>query len=449
LQFRKPYFFALFIFSATLHGQAVSNPTYRFTTNVGNIDVVLTPNVAPKTVANFLSYVNAGLYNNTIFHRLVSGFVAQAGGYQYLANQTPAVVPVTAAAAIPNEYSGVTNAAGTIAMALVSGNINSATSEWFFNLANNGANGQSLDSQSFTVFGQTNAAGIAVLNKINALPIADESAQLGADFNTLPLTGGNFLLVTSIVPVPSITAPGFQSAASYASSSLTGISPGEIVTIFGQALGPAQLTSFTVPASGPVANSLAGTQVLFNGQAAPVIYTSAGQLSVVAPYGIGSLPTVSIIVSYNGTQSNTLVFPVKPANPAIFTLNASGTGDGVIVRYTGSTYSVIGAANPASAGDVLTLFGEGYGIATAGSAVPDGVIVTSTLPVPAASTALLIDGQPVSTSYFGGAPYEINGVLQVNFTVPQLAPGSHQIQLQTTSAGIVRTSPAGVTLQTR
>jgi uncharacterized protein (TIGR03437 family) len=428
--------------------QAQNNPTYRFITNLGNIDVVLTPNAAPKTVANFLSYLNAGYYNNTIFHRSVPGFVVQAGGYQYFPNQTPSVVAIPQSPAIPNEFN-VTNAAGTIAMALVGGNPNSATSQWFFNLVDNGSQ---LDNQLFTVFGHTNATGLTVLNGMHGIaaqPVSDQSATLGSDFVTMPLSNGNPIVVQSIVPVPTITSAGFLSAASYASNSLTGISPGEILTVFGQGMGPAQLATFTVPASGPIATNLAGTQVMFNGQAAPLIYTSDGQLSVIAPYSIGDLPVVSVSVSYNGIQSGTLNFPVKAANPAIFTLNASGSGDGVIVKYQGSSYTAISASSPASPGDVLTLFGEGYGAATAGTAVPDGTIVTSTLPVPENPTTLLIDGNPVSTSYVGGAPYEINGVLQVNFAVPQLAPGSHKIQLKVSTPAGDRISPSTVTIQTK
>jgi uncharacterized protein (TIGR03437 family) len=447
---RTSALFILLAGSAILYGQT-SNPTYRFNTNLGNIDVVLTPNVAPQTVANFLNYVNQGYYTNSIFHRLVNGFVAQGGGYQ-LINST--LTPIPAGAAIPNEFN-VTNAQGTIAMALTSNSSgvaepNSATSEWFFNLVSNG--GQ-LDSQLFTVFGQTNAAGIAVLNKINVLTPEDLSESTGfSDLTTVPLTSNNaFVLVNSIVPVPVITSQSFTSAASFASSSLTGISPGEIIAIFGTGLGPSQLTVNAPNASGVFPNSLAGTQVFFNGTAAPVIYTSATQVSVVAPYSIGSLPTVSITVSYNGTEpASNLNFPVRAANPAIFTLNSSGTGDGAIERFP--AYDLIGASNPASVGDTLILFGEGYGAATAATAVSDGTVVTSKLPVPATPVTVLIDGQPLSSGnilYSGGAPDLINGVLQVNFTVPQLNPGSHQIQLQSGSGSSARTSPMGVTLQTK
>jgi len=437
---RKILLFAIAAFLPVLQAQ---NPTYRFITNLGNVDVTLTPNAAPKTVANFLSYLNAGYYNNVVFHRSVANFIVQGGQYQYFPGQTPNLVAIPTSPAIQNEFN-VSNTAGTIAMALVSGNANSATSQWFFNVVDN--SGQ-LDSQSFTVFGSTNAAGLAVLKRINALPTVDESAVYGdSGLTTFPVSNSNPIVVSSIVPIPVFTAGGFESAASFASSSTTGISPGEVLTIFGSGLGPSQLTTLTIDSNGVVTKSLAGTQVTFNGTPAPVIYTSANQISVVAPYSISTLPVVSIAVSYNGVAAgNTLSFNVKAANPAIFTLNSSGSGDGVIVRYQGAGYSVISASNPASAGDVLTLFGEGYGVPTSSTAIPDGTIVTSTLPIPAASSALMIDGQNVNTSYFGGAPFEINGVLQVNFTVPQLTPGAHQIQLMV--AG--RTSPMGVTLQTK
>ncbi|MES1257213.1 MAG: peptidylprolyl isomerase [Acidobacteriota bacterium] len=426
------------LFGSALHAQT-TGPTVRFHTNVGDIDVILTPSVAPLTVANFLSYMNAGVFNNSIFHRSVPGFVIQGGGYQ-LQSGLPVAIPQNAA--VQNEFN-VTNARGTIAMAKVDGNPNSATNQWFFNLANNGSQ---LDGQNggFTVFGRiTNTAGLTIMDRIAALPVGDFSSVYGADFNTLPHSGTNFVTVLSVLPVPSLTAPGFQSAASFASSSLTGISPGEFLVIYGQTLGPADLTTLMLN-NGVAATSLAGTQVLFNGVAAPVVYTSAGQISVIAPYNISDFETINVSVVNQGVQSNTLVFPVKPANPAIFTLNSTGTGDGVLVRFPDG--GIISGSNPAKAGDILTLYGEGYGAATPDTSLPDGVLVGSKLPVPADPTTwLLIDGQKVDTSYFGGAPSLVNGVLQVNFTVPPLAPGSHQIQLQVGA----RKSPTGVTLQTK
>ena len=99
----------------------------------------LFPTNAPKTVANFLSYVNDGAYENTIFHRLTSltnnGLaVLQTGGYKADANLSQIATwgPVT------NEYS-IPNSIGTVAMAKLPGDPNSATDEWFINISDNSA----------------------------------------------------------------------------------------------------------------------------------------------------------------------------------------------------------------------------------------------------------------------------------------------------------------------
>jgi uncharacterized protein (TIGR03437 family) len=131
---------------------------------------------------------------------------------------------------------------------------------------------------------------------------------------------------------------------------------------------------------------------------------------------------------------------VALANPGIFTRDSSGKGDGAIVHPDGSPVST---ASPAQVGDTLLLYGEGYG--TTSPALPDGAVVGTTLPRPVGTTVLLIDGKPVTPQYAGGAPNYVNGVLQLNFVVPQLAPGAHQVQVQVGTA----VSPAGVNLQTR
>jgi uncharacterized protein (TIGR03437 family) len=245
----------------------------------------------------------------------------------------------------------------------------------------------------------------------------------------------NYILVNSIAPIaPADSAAGVVNAATFASSSTNGISPGEIVTLFGQQLGPTQLTTLTVNSSGLVDNTLQGTQVLFNGVPGPMIFTSSGQVAVVAPYSIAGLSTVNVIVSYLGTQTAPLQFKVVPVNPGLFALGSSK--DAAMVRIDGS---VVSTSNPAAPNETLELFGQGYGAISPG--LPDGAVVNGPLPVPA---TLLIDGQPVNTLYAGGAGGDVNGVLQINFTVPQLPAGAHRIQVQVGSA----VSPA-LNLQTK
>jgi uncharacterized protein (TIGR03437 family) len=429
----------LFSFCANLSGQ-VAGYTVRFHTNLGDIDVNLTPDITPLTVANFLNYLSKGAYTNSIFHRSVPGFIIQGGGYQ-LVNHAPAAT--AQGAAVRNEFK-ISNTRGTIAMAKLGTDPNSATNQWFFNLANNASN---LDNQNggFTVFGRVaNAAGLAVMDKIAAIPVYNA----GSPFDQIPLYNyksgtvqdSNFVLVSSIERLPLVVTTSFASAASYQDSSSVGISPGELVVVFGQGIGAATMTTLSLDSNGAVSTSLAGTRVLFDGTPAPVIYTSTNQIGVVAPYNLAGKSSVSVVVEKQGSQISSASLTVVPANPGIFTLDATGKGDGAIVRLDGSPVTT---AAPAQVGDTLLLFGEGYGTAAPG--LSDGAIVGSIPPVPAAKTSLLIDGQPVSILYAGGVPQLVNGVLQVNFQVPQLAAGSHMIQLLVGD----RLSPAGVNFQTR
>ena len=425
---------------------AIQAQTVRFHTTLGDIDVTLAPETTPLTVANFLDYVNNGGYTNSIFHRSVPGFVIQAGGYTLVGNG-----PVTSAqsAAVKSEYK-TSNTRGTIAMAL-SGNssgtdINSATNQWFFNTVDNSG---SLDTQKFTVFGQVaNDAGLAIMDKIAAVRPYD---GLFDPFHQVPLinynggnvTAANYVLVKSIVKLPAVTAAGFTDSASYVPNATAGIAPGELLTIFGTDLGPSQLTTLTLTGNGVVTNTLSNTRVLFDGTPGAMIYTSSGQVSVVAPYNLAGKTSVKIVVEYLGIQTSTIQLPVVTVNPGLFTLDGSGKHDAAIVRNLDG--SVVNTAKPAQTGDDLVLYGHGYGIATASTALPDGTIVGTALPVPAVKPILLIDGKVMDTQYAGGAPSIVNGVLQVNFRLPQLTPGTHQIQIQ---SGDVK-SPAGVTLQTK
>ncbi|HMO85123.1 MAG TPA: peptidylprolyl isomerase [Lacipirellulaceae bacterium] len=158
----------------------------RFGTNLGNIDVRLYDSATPLTVANFLNYVTSDRYDGTFIHRapdlnvgtqqnpIFEPFVVQGGGYKLAAPP----VGIFGAAHIPTfspvlNEPGLTNARGTIAMAKLGGDPNSATSEWFFNMRNNAGGGPALDTQNggFPVFGRVVGNGMAVLDAIQALPL--------------------------------------------------------------------------------------------------------------------------------------------------------------------------------------------------------------------------------------------------------------------------------------
>jgi len=192
---------------AALFAPAANATIVQFQTVLGPFEVNLYDANTPATVANFLAYVNAGAYNNVVVHRAVNGFVVQGGGFTYQGSPTLGNVVQNAAVVNEPKYS---NVRGTIAMAKLSGNANSATNQWFINVGNNSAD---LDAQNggFTVFGQVVGNGMDVIDAINALP----KFAFQSPFNELPLrdyttqnfndrvevTDRNFVIVSSIVVI--------------------------------------------------------------------------------------------------------------------------------------------------------------------------------------------------------------------------------------------------------
>ncbi len=155
--------------------------TVNLQTSLGTVSIELFDTATPLTVANFLSYVNSGAYNNSFFHRTVPGFILQGGGYTW-DSATSAAKTIPSKGAVINEFSASrSNVRGTIAMAKLGGDPNSATTQWFINLADNAAN---LDTQNggFTVFGQV-IGGMAVVDAISVLP----TVNAGGAFTNLPV----------------------------------------------------------------------------------------------------------------------------------------------------------------------------------------------------------------------------------------------------------------------
>lgn len=149
------------------------NPRVLMETSHGNLIIELYPNDAPQTVENFLEYVNSGFYNGTIFHRVISNFMIQGGGFDADFKRKP-VRP-----AIQNEAdNGLRNRIGTIAMARTN-DPHSATSQFFINVANN----DSLDFREktprawgYTVFGRV-VDGMRVVNQIRNVPTTSQQGH--------------------------------------------------------------------------------------------------------------------------------------------------------------------------------------------------------------------------------------------------------------------------------
>ncbi len=141
---------------------------------------------------NFLGYANRGDWDNSFFHRSIPGFVLQGGGYS-VKNNNLSVIPQQPAVKNEPHPGAPGNVLGTIAMAKLSGQPDSATNQWFFNLGDNrtAPNDMGLDQQNggFTAFGKVaNAKSLAVLQKLASAGVYDASGQFGATFTDLPVT---------------------------------------------------------------------------------------------------------------------------------------------------------------------------------------------------------------------------------------------------------------------
>ena len=154
-------FFALSLLPGLLLADD-AHPHVRITTNMGDIVLELDREKAPKTVENFLTYVNEGFYDGTIFHRVIDGFMVQGGGFTQDFQKKDTHAPIR------NEAdNGLRNKIGTVAMART-GDPHSATAQFFINVANNGFldfREKSPRAWGYAVFGRV-IKGMPVLDKI-------------------------------------------------------------------------------------------------------------------------------------------------------------------------------------------------------------------------------------------------------------------------------------------
>ncbi|HVX10990.1 MAG TPA: peptidylprolyl isomerase [Pirellulales bacterium] len=154
-------------------------PTVVLKTSMGELTIKLDPQAAPRTVNNFLHYVENGLYNQTIFHQVDAGYVVLGGTYTAELVERPGRYP------IPNEASnGRKNLRGTVAMSRQPDNIDSSTSQFFINLQDNphlDHRGEAAEEYGYCVFGEV-VEGDEVLEKIAAVAVEDKD-----NFQKLPV----------------------------------------------------------------------------------------------------------------------------------------------------------------------------------------------------------------------------------------------------------------------
>lgn len=194
-----------------------------------------------------------------------------------------------------------------------------------------------------------------------------------------------------------------------------GLAPGELIGIYGTNLGPSAGILAGLE-GGALPSILGGTQVLFNGTSAPLLWAGADQVNAVVPFEIASAQTISIQVRASGATSNTVQLQELPTEPAVIT----HMGSAAALNQDGSINS---QANPAQLGSVVSVFLNGAGLENPTPA--DGTLASvgprPALPVSvqaSAAAGYFATWEDCALVYAGAAPDEISGLLQVNFQLP-------------------------------
>jgi uncharacterized protein (TIGR03437 family) len=231
-------------------------------------------------------------------------------------------------------------------------------------------------------------------------------------------------------PTPTVSARGVVQAASEQGG--VPITPGGLIAVYGGNLSDGVGLSTALP----LPQRLMGTQVLLGNQPLPILYTSAGQLNVQVPYGVPVNTQYQLTVQHGNTLSLPESLVVAAAAPGIFTVNESGTGQGVIMKSDGVTLAQ--PATPASIGETVVIYCTGLGAVTPavteGSPAPFSPLAWTVNPV-----TVTIGGVAAPAPSFYGLTPGLAGLYQVNVAVPAGIATGNAVPVTLSVAG--QTSP--------
>ena len=244
---------------------------------------------------------------------------------------------------------------------------------------------------------------------------------------TVQISGG----LQGAPDVPVVAAGGVVSAASYAGAPP---SPGSFVAIFGERLseGPGVATQL------PLQTRMQGTEVFVSGRTIPLLYTSSGQVNAMIPYNVVVNGRHQLIVRRGHCMSVPEPLEVAPAQPAVFTADGTGKGQGHIYRVTAAGEQILAASSaPATAGDVLVMYAAGLGLVD--PPVEAGTAAPATVLTKALNDVTVTIGDKQAAILFAGLTPGFTGLYQVNAMVPEGVTAGDQVPVVLTVAG--RSSP--------
>jgi trimeric autotransporter adhesin len=271
--------------------------------------------------------------------------------------------------------------------------------------------------------------------------VATSATMNGAQGLAVDSKGDVFIADASNNAIRELAAAGpsvsISAVTNGASNQAGSIAPGEVLVIYGSNIGAASLTTFQLNSAGAVSTSLAGTSVYINGVEAPVLYTSPNQVSAIVPFALtGSTAQVFVLNQNQSTEPMTV--NVAPSATGVFTANDSGEGQAAAINQNNSVNS---SASPASSGQIVTLFFTGAGQTDPGG--QNGAPATTQLPIPLLPVSVAIGGKNATIDYVGGSPGTLQGIMQVNATLPAGLPaGNASVIVQVGSSA----SQGGVTI---
>ena len=230
----------------------------------------------------------------------------------------------------------------------------------------------------------------------------------------LPESGsGVFLYPQGVLNGASFSPPGYP------------ISPGGVMTLFGTGF-PTTAATAQAP---PFPTTLGTVQVTVNNMPAPIYSVTSTQISAIVPFAVtGS--TASIVVTVGGTKSNTVVVPLSPTAPGIFSFPANGIGSAAALH---ANYSLVSAANPATQGEIISMYLTGLGATT--PAVLDGTAAPGKAPFALVNEpiSIYVGGVqvPANQIYYAGLAPTLAGLYQVNFKIPVVPAGNIGVAIGT------------------
>jgi uncharacterized protein (TIGR03437 family) len=245
---------------------------------------------------------------------------------------------------------------------------------------------------------------------------ASEEILLGSTGSLLTLPGSG---------ASGTTVFGITNSAAYTVSGV--VAPGELVTIYGIGLDPNPPAVASLDSTGRIAPGIGGTQVLFGGTAAPLLYAGPNQINAIVPFGVaGDVSTPIQIVTASGGRET---FPISIASAAPELISQYNLGSPAVIALN-QDQTINSTSNPARAGSIVTLYAFGAGALS--PPLEDGAIAGSVLSTAVNPVTILFDGKAATILYAGSAPSLVAGVMQINLQLPPtiISAAYNTVQIQ-------------------